>query len=58
MNEDKIKRMSISVEGEVNQTETVTDTLEVQDQPVSSVEKSVSIPSTVDEKVNGDETPS
>ena len=50
--------MNFSIEGEVNQTETVTDTLEVQDQPVSSVEKSVSIPSAVDEKVNGDETPS
>ncbi|KAL6311269.1 hypothetical protein AAG906_016238 [Vitis piasezkii] len=44
--------MSFSIEGEVNQTETVTDTLEVQDQPVSSVEKSVSIPSAVDEKSN------
>ena len=42
----------------MNQAETVTDILEVQDQSTTNDEKSVSVPSTVDENVEGDETPS
>ena len=36
----------------------MTDILEVQDQAANSGEKSVSVPAAVDEKVEGDETPS
>lgn len=53
-----IPKTSEEIEGKVNQAETMTDILEVQDQPASSDEKSVSVPSAVDEKVEGDETPS
>ena len=42
----------------MNQAETVTDILEVQDRSTTNDEKSVSVPSTVDENVEGDETPS
>ncbi|RVW96273.1 Elongation factor Ts [Vitis vinifera] len=53
-----IPKTSEEIEGKVNQAETVTEILEVQDQPASSDEKSVSVPSAVGEKVEGDETPS
>ena len=42
----------------MNQAETVPDILEVQDRSTTNDEKSVSVPSTVDENVEGDETPS
>ena len=42
----------------MNQAETVTDILEVQDRSTTNDEKSVSVPSAVDENVEGDETPS
>lgn len=49
---------SKEVEGKVSQTESVTDTPEVQDKPASSDEKLASVTSVVDEKVEDDETPS
>lgn len=49
---------SEEIEGTVNQTETVTDIPEVQDQPASSDENMVSVPSAVDDKVEDNETPS
>lgn len=44
--------------GKVNQIETMTDTVEVKDQSTCSVEKYVSIPFGVDEKVNNGGIPS
>lgn len=44
--------MSFSIEGKISQIETMTDIVVVKDQSTCSVEKSVSIPFGVDEKVN------
>ena len=52
------QKTSEEIEGNLNQTETVTDIPEGQAQPESSDENMVSVPSSVDEKVEDNETPS